>query len=172
MKTKTINVYSFDELSDEAKKKVLTKLYDINVSFDWWEFTYEDANNIGLKLEGFDIDRGNYCEGKFLASAEETAHKIEKEHGETCETFKDAKAYLKERDQVIDTAPKDENGDFVSEYELDEKLDELDSEFLKILCQDYLIMLRHEYEYQTSEEAIIETIRANEYEFDENGKLI
>ena len=32
--------------------------------------------------------------------------------------------------------------------------------------------LETEYEYQTSEAAIIETIEANEYEFDENGKRI
>jgi len=33
-------------------------------------------------------------------------------------------------------------------------------------------MLQKEYEYQMSDEAIIETIEANEYEFTENGKLI
>ena len=32
-------------------------------------------------------------------------------------------------------------------------------------------MLRNEYEYLTSEEAVIESIRANEYEFTEDGKL-
>ena len=34
-----------------------------------------------------------------------------------------------------------------------------------------LTLLRREYDYFTSEEAIIETIEANEYEFDENGNL-
>jgi predicted transcriptional regulator len=33
-------------------------------------------------------------------------------------------------------------------------------------------MLQKEYEYLTSEEAIIETIEANEYEFTEKGEMI
>jgi len=32
-------------------------------------------------------------------------------------------------------------------------------------------MLQKEYEYETSEEAIVETIKANEYEFTEDGNL-
>jgi hypothetical protein len=32
-------------------------------------------------------------------------------------------------------------------------------------------MLSKEYDYQTSEEAIIETIKANDYDFTENGNL-
>jgi hypothetical protein len=33
-------------------------------------------------------------------------------------------------------------------------------------------MLRQEYEYLTSKEAIIETIKCSAYDFDENGKLM
>lgn len=44
-------------------------------------------------------------------------------------------------------------------------------ELLRDLEHCYLTMLRNEYEYQTSEEQIKESIRANEYEFTEDGSL-
>ena len=40
------------------------------------------------------------------------------------------------------------------------------------LCSWLYKTLEAEYDYMTSEAAIIETIEANEYEFDENGKRI
>ena len=43
--------------------------------------------------------------------------------------------------------------------------------FLSDVERAYLGMLRREYEYHTSAEAIRETIIANEYEFTEDGKL-
>lgn len=170
MNTIKINLYKFSELSDEAKEKAITQMWDVNVSHDWWDGTYEDAERISMKIEGFDLDRGSYCKAKFLAGGEETAHKIEAEHGEDCETYKTAAAYLKERDAAVENAPKDEDGD-TDEYELDKILDELEAEFLKSLCEDYRIILDKEYDYLTSKEQIIESIEANEYEFSVRGKF-
>jgi len=56
--TKTYKVYKFSELSEKAKETVLEKQWDINISYDWWDSTYDDAANIELKITGFDIDRG------------------------------------------------------------------------------------------------------------------
>ena len=64
IKTTETKVYKFEELTDEQKEKAIEKLYDINVNYDQWDFTYDDAERIGLKLEGFDIDRGSYCKAK------------------------------------------------------------------------------------------------------------
>lgn len=171
MKTKCYNVYKFSELSEKAQAKAIDNLRNLNVDFEWWESTYEDAANIGLKITEFDIDRGDYCKGDFISGAEETAHKIEKDHGEICETFKTAKTYLSERDRIIDAAPKDKTGEFSDQDELDEKLDEADREFLRSLLADYLSNLRQEFDYQTSDEAIKDSILANDYDFTENGKL-
>lgn len=172
MKTKTITLYSFDELSDEAKEKAINKLSDINVDYEWWDCTFDDAKRIGLKILEFDIDRGSYCECKVLTSHREIAEAILKEHGKMCETYKTAEAFLKERDGIIDSAQKNEDGEFEDEYELDQKLDECEYEFLKSISEDYRIILQKEYEYLTSKEAIIETIKANEYDFDEEGNLV
>ena len=51
----------------------------------------------------------------------------------------------------------------------EDKLIEIEGDFLNSLCGDYLIMLRNDYEYMTSKAAIIETIEANEYEFTVDG---
>jgi hypothetical protein len=45
------------------------------------------------------------------------------------------------------------------------------AEFLCDLLEDYRIILSKEYNYQTSEETIKETIEANDYEFTAEGKL-
>ena len=96
---------------------------------------------------------------------ETTAHYITKNHGEQCETYKTAAAYLKERDELIDTWPSDGDQDT-----LDEKLDELDEEFTESILEDYRIILDKEHDYRLSDEAIDEDISANEYLFTEEGK--
>ncbi len=170
MRTKCYNVYKFAELSDKGKENAISNLRDINVKHEWWDATYADAQNIGIKITSF----SNYlsCEGKFLSGALETAHKIEKEHGADCETFKTTKEFLAERDEIVDTAPKDhDTGEFQNETELDHKLDEIEGEYLKSLLEDYRIMLDKEMEYLISDEVIKETIEANDYDFTQDGKL-
>ena len=85
MKTVTINLYQFSELSDEAKENAIKELYDINVDSDWWNSTYEDAAQINLKIKGFDIDRGSYVNAELIESANNTAELIIMNHGESCD---------------------------------------------------------------------------------------
>jgi hypothetical protein len=163
MRIKEIKVYDFEELDEKVREKVLQNLYDINVSFDWWEYIYEDARIVGIKIEAFDLGRKNYAEAKFIWSAKETADAIIENHGEKCETYKTAQSYLVDYEELKKATVKDEDDDLDTE--------EIDRGFLNALCEDYRVMLYKEYENQTSEEAIIETIKANEYEFMENGKI-
>jgi hypothetical protein len=72
-------------------------------------------------------------------------------------------------DTLPSEAPKDANGDWEDEGELDAKLNECEADFLQSILEDYRIMLKKEYEYRDSDEYITETILANDYEFDENG---
>ena len=163
MRTETITktLYAFDELSESAQEHAINRLGGINVDQEWWDCTYDDAENIGLEITSFserDIDGG------FIESAESCAYAIQAQHGPDCDTLKDADRYLSERDDLIRTWPEDESG-------LDEKLDDLDNEFLHDLLEDYRIELCNDYDYLTSREAIVESIDANGYEFDENGNL-
>lgn len=170
MKTIEIKLYKFEELSSEAQDKVIEELYDINISHEWWEYSYEDAKNVGIKITGFDLDRANYCKIEPYYKYSTIANKIMAEHGENCETYILAETFLKERDEIIDSAELDENGDFEDQYLVDEKLDDLENEFEYDLENEYLSMLKSEFEYLTSNEAIIETIEANEYNFTEEGE--
>ncbi len=165
MKTKTINLYSFDELSEKAKSKAIENLYDINVNHEWWDSTYEDAKNIGIKITGFDTGRRNDITGEFILSSHEVAANIIRDHGETCETNKTAQTFLDSTNSVQCEYPDGEGEEYESQ------MMELEDEFLNSILEDYLTILRDEYEYLTSDEAIIETIQANEYTFTEIGKL-
>ena len=164
-------VYPFSELTDEAKQTALEKLYDINVDYDWWEFTYEDAANVGIKITEFDIDRGSFCHGDFTLDAEDVAKKIIEEHGKSCETWNTANEFI----AVFEQGKQDHESaeDYDSDYELfieSAYYQEIVVEFRRFILEDYRIILQHEFEYLTGEEAILETIEANEYEFTEDGK--
>lgn len=171
MKTIEIKLYKFDELPEDIQAKVIQNYSDINVNYNWWEGIYYDAKEIGLKITGFNIDRGNYCELDNIKDLTTVADLILENHGETCETYKIAESFLKERDEIIDSAERDENGDFADEYQVDSDLDDLEDSFKKDLSECYLSILRNEYDYLYIEEAIINTIQANEYDFTADGKI-
>lgn len=167
-------VYLFEELPEEAQQKALENLWDINVDFDWWQFIYEDAECIGLKITEFDLDRNRYVKGDFLWSALECAHKIINEHGRQCDTWNTANDYLISRDKLVEKYADPKQPDKVhedSEYEFDLECDDLDREFLHSLLEDYSIILQKEYEWLTNEEQIKETLIANEYEFTIDAKI-
>jgi len=161
--------YQFNELPEDVKQKAIEKLYDINVDHDWWDCLYEDAENIGLKISEFDLDRASYVKGNFIECAHDTAKAILREHDEHCETYHTAARYLETYKVEVKENEK-ENAD--EEYPEDFlNTEDIDNEFLKSLCEDYRILLSKEYDYLTSEIVIINTIEANEYEFDKDGNL-
>lgn len=169
MKTIEIKVYQFSELSDDAKQKAIEECSNYNVDYEWWDYTYEDAKTIGLKITEFDLDRNRHCNGEFNLSASEVAQNIFNEHGESCETYKTAKKFMAEW-QPIFADYMDEFHEYYESPESEEQMEAIEDEFLQSILEDYSIMLQKEYEYLTSDEAIIETIEANEYEFLETGK--
>lgn len=142
MKTITVNLFQYEELSDEAKKVALSQFQDINVMDRWWEGIYEDAKNVGIIINSF--NERYWPEIEFIQSALDTANEIKMNHGEDCETYISAKVYLTGNSNKRD--------------------------FKINLRGDYSLILRHEYEYQISDEAIEQTIISNEYYFTENGK--
>jgi len=171
MKTIEVNLFKFEELSEESQQRTLEKLWDINLDYDWWESTYEDAKNVGIKIDGFDIYRG-YCKIDNYDSWNEVADKIISEHGDSCETYKYAKEFLENRDDLVSKysdGVKLDEVDEDNEYDFDEELDELEEEFKSDLSNAYLNILRDDYEYRSSEEAIKESIIVNGYYFLEGG---
>ena len=156
-------VYKFEELNEEAKEKARDWFREANDG--WTEFAtiLEDAKEIGLKITALRPTgiQGNN-EGRFITTARECAEKILKNHGEGCETFKTAGAYLKD----IDALELNDDGDFVDE----DTANELTRDFKYSLLEDFRIMFEQEGEYQNSDEVVEENIIANEYEFTEDGQ--
>jgi len=157
MKTKTINLYEFDELSDQAKQRAIANNCGINVDYwEWYHSVYDDAENIGLKITGFDLDRNRHCTGKAVDDVLTIAHKIKTEHGFDTPTYELANEFIK------DYAALDEDIDA-------DELRGFENEFLKSILEEYSILLQKEYEWLTSKESIEDALRANEYEFLEDG---
>lgn len=172
MKTVRIKIYKFNELNEQAQVKAIEQMSDINVYFDWWSFTYQDAETVGIKITEFDLGRGT-IKGELNISLTESCELILANHGESCETYKTAKAYLAEWAKLVKEHSDGVDTDKVCEdkqYEFDELADELEKQFRLSILEDYRILLQHEYDYLSSAEAIKETIIANEYDFTADGK--
>ena len=177
MRTETIirTIYTFEELTPEAQDKALDNCRDTNTYDFWYEADYEDAEQAGLKITSFGLDRNRHAKGHFIDSAQECARLIMENHGEHCSTHATAKDFLsswadavKEHSDGIQTDRVCEE----KECDFDEVADDLENDFLQSILEDYAIILQNNYEYQYSDEAVKETIEANAYEFTEDGERI
>lgn len=153
-------VYEFDELSDDAKDKAIETMCDINIDHDWWDSTYNDAADIGFKIEEFDLGRSQSIGGKRLFDMDTICNNVIANHGEHCEAYKLAKSY-QEKSALIE-----------DDDDYDDNYNKLTEEFEAEILDCYYLILKKEYEYLQSKEAIIETIKTNEYTFDREGKRL
>lgn len=160
MKTANITLYQFSELNKEAQQKALD-YFGESVIEPGYEHVYEDAQNIGLKIHDEPYKR---CKGEFILTPPECAEKITSEHGTDCNTYRIAKAFL--MDLELLTGQHDE-----IQNVKEEDIEALEDKFLTDLLKEYSIILKDEYEYQTSEKSTIEFIEANDYYFFADGSL-
>jgi hypothetical protein len=174
MKNVTTMVYEFDELSESAKEKALAEFSDINTEYDWWNFTLDDALNIGVKIEEFDTYHG-IIQGRLTMSMLESITEIINNHGVETDTYKVAIEYLekykslKDDKDVIDLVKMDDMD--IEEAIAEIAIEKIEAGYEHDLLEEYLSYLKKEEEYLRSAEAIIETIKANEYQFTEDGKV-
>ena len=199
MRTIKTKVYKFSELSDEAKEKAVEKWNEDGPFEDWWEFVEEDTKNIGA-LMGITVDKlyfsGFWSQGDgacFEGSYEYVKGGAKAVKDETGGTDKDLLAiayglqaeqrrnfyglsasvkqrghYYHEFCTEIDVQDNRENAPWQVSDEVEEAIKDLLRDFMRWIYRN----LEKEYEYQTSFEAVSETIEANEYEFTAAGKMI
>jgi hypothetical protein len=173
---KSITVYKFDELSEDAKEKAIWELSGINVDHDWHEHIYDGAKEIGLIITEFDVYR-NTINGHIRLNVPEVCKLIRKHHDKESETYKTAVGHLNQYIEEFKKYRDKYRNEFdnpvhaLEGFEDEDEAEDILCDFEKTLLEEYLIILRKEYEYLTSDEAIIESIEANEYEFNENGCL-
>lgn len=174
--------YSFNDLDEKVQEKVLDEFSDSSLQYEWWENVYEDAKNVGLKINEFDCDRANMIKGEFIDSAQDTIDLIKENHGKVCESYKTAIQYeqelielRKKSDEAYNNAtPTDDemSKDEFFEDNFSNEKEDIEENFLQAILEDYLIMLRNEAEYLSSHEYAKECIEINDYLFDEEGDIL
>lgn len=175
-------IWKFNELDRWAQERAIKLFWSLNVDHDWWDHIYDDAANIGLKITEYDTYRDTIS-GELTEYLLDSCKLIRKNHDKDCETFKTAKAYLDEyiavfvkwREAKQSSGDQDDfknwkPADFLAEFKQTDEAEEVEKEYQKALLEDYLVLLRKEYDYQTSAEAVKESIIANEYLFTGDGE--
>lgn len=195
MKTLTIKTFNFAELSQEAKEKALENFRNINVDdgSGWYDFIFEEIQeglakigfeNIDISFSGFwyQGDGASFtCKSvnleKFINSTKERKEKYKAlapyiedgtltasiyrtshlySHENTCSVLVETQGML--HDDVV------KNDDLIAE--LENELERVRYEASKEIYKT----LKKEYNYLISDDAVIETIEANEYDFLPSGE--
>ena len=197
MKTIEIKVYSFDELSKQAKAKAIENNNEINIHEDWYEYIYEDFISLN---KDFEIDRiyfsGFWSQGdgamfeysgisdslkdEFIDSLDLSPMRKQWLLGNIYVSGKGKQSghYCHEKSCSHSIYWEVDNGDLHYNaqplfYEWLERFAEDFEDFVISKYEDQAnelySNLSHSYDYLTSEDAIEETIIANDLEFYEDG---
>lgn len=193
-KTKIINYYKIDDkdLPDDLKEKILDKLRQND--YDNWfaedEYICEPEVFHGFAPTAWDLDRGNYIQFEFGTCANSNPDEdmldvaaldalrkwlgipkttwdkvdhifINEDHHNTYLAFTDAES----GDPIHPIHPLEiYPWDFKFLEDAIKKFDEM--------MDKALVTLREAYEYQISDENIIDMAEANDWEFDESGEIV
>lgn len=169
-------IYRFDELTDAAKEKAREWFRTVSADDNWWsEYVIDDAKRIGA-LIGFEVDgvywslgdgacwtgSVTYSTGCAAAVARECPQdseiqRIAREwHALQRRNFYQIRGGVSANDRYMRTSADDREVTGANR---------IVSDFADWIYR----ALEKEYGYQMSDECVDESIRANEYEFDEDG---
>ena len=191
-------VYTFDELSDSAKERARQWWREAAGHDEWWDCTFEDAKQC-LEVAGFRISNiyfsgfssqgdGACFEGtwsahdtkpvkamKQHAPKDKELHRIAAEMRALAKAHKGASMSVKQRGHYshefctefsVDFGDEECNGNAEAMTAAEESIIETSRDAMRWIYRQ----LEKEYDYQNSDEVVDDTIRANEYEFDEDGR--
>ena len=183
MKEVIIRLYSFEELSEESKQKAIQDNINIFIDHQWWDDIYSDAEEQGIEIEGFDIDRGNCCNIKLIQNissvADNMVYTYARNDGEQIDIVKESISFLEDYrrlNRVIEALSELEEGDLKEELDINltliekgRELNDLTEEYKKNLSNFFLRTLRDHYEYLTSDETVKEYLSSQGEVFKEDG---
>lgn len=193
MRTIETQVYKFDELTEEAQEKAIEKLWDINIDYGWDECTLDEFKealdligvyNADISYSGFSSQgdglsfSGNY---KYIKGGKEKMKTefpwiYEKIESDLIALQKLQKKYFyRINGNIVRTSHyyyhentvKFSQG-FYFDYDIEDEL----TEIFRSIMQSFYSLLEKNYDYLTSKEAIMETIKVNGYEFTEEGEMV
>ena len=201
MRTIEINLYRYDELSPQAKEKVAEQYSGINTEYEWWTFTYEHwqekleeqgFTNPKIYFSGFWSQGDGACfdaeidlaiqfeqyKNFLLCHGTEKIKRAMHNHENWIydylynETSYDIAVvnhrYSHESTRRITSYCTSRRGILTDiYYDFEDWLEDRRKNF----CMEIYRDLQQEYEYLSSKECIAETLRSNEYEFTQEGKV-
>ena len=172
-----IKAFQFEELDSQTQEKVIEDNRVINVDTDFWYQCELDnfKHELKIKVNKFDIYRREM--NITIEDSFDTAQGIVNFFDKESSIVYSAKTFIRDRDALVKKYGEgnEKDGYGVKEEcwsEYDEEIEYLEEEFRKEIAEEILSMWTRQYEYEISDDAIKETIIANEYEFTEEGKLI
>ena len=130
MRQEVVSVYKFEELSEDVQQELIDKYRYTQVDYCWWEHIEDEIERQGGKLIEFDTYR-HYIKIE-IDYPIDFAKAIIENHGKECDT------YILSEDFI--------NGELSGK------------EYVKAIAEEYLSMLRQEYEYLTSDEYVREKL--------------
>ena len=209
MKTIKLNLYSFDELDEKAKRSALMQSNELNFFDGWWDFVYEDFMLLSSFL-GFQIDKKSVVFEGFYSQGDGSGFSAEVDLLKLCQSISNQswKQYAPQQEFTFGQPEIDHRVmALIKEGKLElspkiiskrrtygvicdlgiypestlrlhhliyDELDKLETWLQQIaitLNKRLFKSLQAEYEYLASDEAIADTLMANEYSFTSYGKL-
>lgn len=168
----TQKTYKFNELSEEVQQRLLEKAASNNINHEWWEFILEDAKTVGLEIEEFEIDRPSKIKIMVINDHYETATLILANYGEETSIHTLAHVFIQDWNALVEKHSDGIDKNRVAEdneYQFDKEADELESEFVKTIGEEYLSILRKCYNELTSEKFIRECFEDEDLNYYEDG---
>ena len=187
MKTVEVKIYKFSELSEEAQQHALEKLRLINVDYqDWHDFTLDDWKTELNKMGFYDAKiyySGFWCQGDgacFIGNLDIETYLTYVKRKTKFKKLLDLKDYINisithnwhhyfasstDINIYCYTEETKEIENLLSDLEeiIKNHREEIGNQIYKDLEESYI--------YLTSDEAIIDTIETNDYDFTENGEI-
>lgn len=187
MRVEEVKVYEFSELSKEAKEHALEKLRDINVNYqDWHDFTLDEWKENLNKMGFYDVKiyySGFWSQGDgacFIGNLDLETYLENIKRKTKFKKLIELKDYINisitHNHRYYFSTSTNINIEFYDEEtkEISDLLADLE-EILKNhreeLGNQIYKDLEESYIYLTSDEAVIETIEANDYEFTSDGEI-
>lgn len=181
MKTKTITLKTFDELSKEEQEEVIEHYRDINTNYDWHDYLIEEWTEKLEKMGYQDVKilySGFYSQGDGACFEAEVdirtwlkKHKLATKYSLICQKADDWKITIKHNWRYYFSSSTKVDYEYWGENETTRQIEQIE-EIIKLIEEDRERLgneiyeeLRSDYEGLMSKEAVAETLRINEYNF-------
>jgi len=185
MRIAQVEVYQFNELSEEAKEKAVNELRDINTEYSsWWDHDglldlsakelksrrITEHLTLSYKLVSFDFVRHHIRFESVEVNNDDAFRKFLRVHKRLWKKCHYA-FYYPSYPSTAKTVFEIEHQEGLSFTDKEEEILDRACKIMNDKINEALVSLEESYEYLTSRRIIIETIEANKYEFTEDGKV-